>query len=277
MNINFFNINKQVLPFIVVLFVAYSISSIFYFLLPQKSIDIISKETSNLKYRKFNFKQLAKKEPKKKINKEMKEEASYKLLDNITLQAVYVIDKMEGWIIISDEFSKTHILSVKDIFKEYVLKKIYTKYVIFEKSNQEYKLELLVDKKTKFTVADHENTTKNIDDENIVVQDDKISIKRGYLNSYMNNIDKIWKDISIKDIKNKDGSIGGFKVYRVKKNSAFSRLGLQKGDIIKSVNNRKLKSYNDAFSIYKTINKISDLNMEILRNNTSMELNYEIQ
>jgi general secretion pathway protein C len=54
-------------------------------------------------------------------------------------------------------------------------------------------------------------------------------------------------------------------------------LGLRKGDIIKAVNNIELKSYNDAFSIYKKINKINNLNILILRNDREMELDYEIE
>ena len=47
-------------------------------------------------------------------------------------------------------------------------------------------------------------------------------------------------------------------------------------DIIKSVNNSVLESYADAFKVYNNMENTKYLNMEILRNNEIVELNYEI-
>ena len=56
----------------------------------------------------------------------------------------------------------------------------------------------------------------------------------------------------------------------------FDNLGLKTGDIITKVNNVKLNNYSKAFKIYKNMRNIKHLNIEILRNNRRMELNYEI-
>jgi general secretion pathway protein C len=155
--------------------------------------------------------------------------------------------------------------------------KVFANYVIFSKDKKEYVVQL--QKKSKIIhIKDEVISNYNTKyDENIIVLDDKLSIKRAYLNSYINNSDKIWKSISVKENKNSLNQIDGFKVTRIKKNSIFNSLGLKKGDIIKTVNNIKLKSYNDAFKIYKKINNIKDLNMKIIRDNENMELNYEIE
>ena len=59
-------------------------------------------------------------------------------------------------------------------------------------------------------------------------------------------------------------------------NSVFEKLGLKANDVIKSINNNSLNSYADAFNVYNNIGDTKYLNIEILRNNEVMELNYEI-
>ena len=111
----------------------------------------------------------------------------------------------------------------------------------------------------------------------ITQTDDKqLSIKRDLINDYIQDFGKIWDNISIDEIKTKTG-IDGFKINSVRKNSVFDKLGLKKGDIIKEVNNIRLKSYNDAFIVYKKINKIKNINLTILRDGTEQEINYEIK
>lgn len=287
MNINFNSILKQLMPFVIVIFIAYLLSSILFFILPSKGVEVDKKQNIYLEYKKFNVKQLlGDKVRKQKVNKAVKVvKQEYKLLDSIYLKAVYVMNEEKGWIIIADKSTKTHMLSVGESFKGYELVRVYINYVVFKKANQEYKLELNNDKKVSFSVTKTQNnkpiTKKKIpsyeDDETVIVLDDKVSVQRAYLNSYINNFDKIWKDISIREVKDKNGKITGFKVTGFSKHSVFKKLGLKKGDIIKAVNNIELKSYNDAFSVYKKINKIKDLNIRILRNSKAMELNYEIK
>lgn len=100
-------------------------------------------------------------------------------------------------------------------------------------------------------------------------------VKREYLNSYISNVEKIWSNISIQELKNGD-KIEGFKIENINKDSVFEKLGLKKGDVIKSVNNNVLSSYAEAFKVYNNIENTKYLNIEILRNNEVVELNYEI-
>ena len=111
--------------------------------------------------------------------------------------------------------------------------------------------------------------------EKIVFDGDNVSVKRKYLDSYVNNIEKVWKDIKISEVKS-NGFISGFKVSNITQGSMFDNLGLKTGDIITKVNNVKLNNYSKAFKIYKNMRNIKHLNIEILRNNRRMELNYEI-
>ena len=129
-------------------------------------------------------------------------------------------------------------------------------------------------KNTNYSITKIDKEEKQV--EKIIIDDGKVTVKRDYVNKYINNFNKIWKDISINEVF-KNSKINGFKVTRIRSNSVFSKLGLRQGDILKEVNNIELKSYNDAFKIYKKINKINNLHIKVLRNNQEVELDYEIK
>ena len=85
----------------------------------------------------------------------------------------------------------------------------------------------------------------------------------------------IWNNIEIIEIKNGE-IIDGFKINRVNKDSVFTKIGLKEGDIIKMVNNSIISSYADALKVYGNMENTRYINMQILRNNEVVELNYEI-
>ena len=271
------NIFKKLIPYFIVMSVGYILSSLIYFILPHQGVN--SKPTApstHLEYKRFNIQQLFQKNKVVSASIEVKK-IEYQLLSNITLKAIYTITEEQGWIIIAGKSNKTFLLSIDDKFKGYKLVRLYKNYVIFDKAGVEYKLELLKSKKVNYSVTKVVQQKPSATNTKIVVVDDKISIHRTYINSYINNFDKIWNDIAINETKDKNGAINGFKVNFIRPNTAFYKLGLKKGDIIKTINNIELKSYNDAFTIYKKINKLTNLNIKILRNNKEMELNYEIK
>lgn len=272
---NFSNLIKYSISFIIVIFIAFLTTNILYFYLPKDGINFDKQYSNNIEYRKYNVKNSfeGKKVPKKREKKEIK----YNLLKKIQLKAIYSTQGLNGWIIIEDKSKKTHILSVGESFKNFKLIKVYLNYVIFSKNRKEYKLSLKDDKKVSFSIDKISSDINSIENEHIIVMDDKVTIKRLYLNNYIKNFENIWNDIAIKETKNKAGKIDGFKINKISKNSVFLKLGLKKGDILKEINNIKLNSYNEAFGIYKKINRLKNLNIKILRNSKEMELNYEIK
>lgn len=96
-------------------------------------------------------------------------------------------------------------LSIQDSFKNYLLKSIYANYVIFEKNNKDYKLGLsdIDDFSSKVenfeNINDKETTNETPKIEKVL--DDEYKVKKDLLKSYTKNFTKIWKDISIKEIK----------------------------------------------------------------------------
>ncbi len=155
-------------------------------------------------------------------------------------------------------------------------------FAIFKKSNREFKLSLKGSKiKNPSSIKvikekDKKNHKKDSKSKKIIKRDDgERVISKGLLTSYTKDIDKVWRDIGIGEHK-KNGVLDGFIVNFVKRGSDFEKLGLKRGDILKSINGEELNSYNSAFSFYKEIGNIDSLTLGIVRNNQEMELEYEI-
>lgn len=273
MNTTINNIIHKLIPYFYVGLFAYLITSIVSTLLPKEDINFISLNSNTLEYKKYNgFYSNVQNSAVK--NQEIKKEVAVQTLDRYKLRGIYSTQSNAGWINVEDErANKSYILSQWEELDGYLLTKLFKNYVIFEKQGQEYKLEISKndDEKISYEIS----STKNDIKEQIIVKNDVVEVKRDYLNSYVNDIDKVWNNISIKEIK--DGNkIDGFKIFNVVKGSVFEKLGLKKGDIIKAINNTALSSYADAFKVYNNMSNTKYLNIEILRNNEVMELNYEI-
>jgi len=173
---------------------------------------------------------------------------------------------------------KTKVLSVGDSLAGFTLESAGANYALFVRDGKEYRLGLI---KLKDTVSSRViapvNSKRSSKEETGEVVDagDRKIIDRTLLEHYTQNIDAIYKDIGIADIK-KDGKLQGFRVTFVRKGTPFAKLGLRRNDILKSVNGQALNSYNAAFSLYKEMKNIESVTLVIQRGKEEMELEYEI-
>jgi general secretion pathway protein C len=246
-----------------------------YFYLPKGFITANQKTTNSLEYKKYNIKSAfhSKSKEKKVIEAVVPKKKEYMFLSNVILVAVYAMENNSGFIVVKEKKkNNTEMLSLNEQFKGYTLTKIFTTYVIFTKSSKEYKLSMIINNQK----IEYQEVVTKPKKQPVEINDDSVAIKRDVINSYVENFDKIWNDISIQEVRTAKG-IDGFKVNKVRKNSIFDKLGLKAKDILKSVNNIELKSYNDAFKIYKKIDNIKDLNLKILRDGIEEEIIYEIK
>jgi type II secretion system protein C len=271
MTINSNTLVQKLTPYIIIVLIAYLLNTIIFSFLPKSGVDFIEQSNTSLGYTKYSgfYSQINSNEKEEVVKIEKKD---IQTLSKYNLTAIYSTSSNGGWISLEDK-TKSYILSQWEDINGYILTKLYKNYVIFEKSAKEYRLDM----KQKNDAISYEvtsNSNSNIK-ENIIVKDDVVQINRDYLNSYVTDIEKVWNNIAIKEVMN-NNKIEGFKVFKVKKDSVFSKLGLKEGDVIKAVNNNVLASYADAFNVYNQINNTKYLNIEILRNNEVMELNYEI-
>lgn len=263
MNINFSKFFQKSLPFVYVVLLAYIINLALFFYLPKSGTSFILNSFSNLDYKKFGFYSNIKKleqSDTKAINQPQD-------LSKYELKAIYFINSNKGWITVEDKSNQTsYILSLQEQVDGYTFSKLFKNYVIFQKDKKEYKLEIVEKELT--------NYQENSVDE-FKAKDNGAVINRNYLNSYTTDMEKIWKNITISEVKNANKT-EGFKIEKINKDSVFAKIGLKEGDIIKSINNTPLSSPSEAFKVYGNIGNIKYLNIEISRNNEIMEMSYEI-
>jgi type II secretion system protein C len=270
MNINFNTLFQKSLPLIYVILFAFLLNSVIFFYLPKSGVDFVKNDSLFLDYKKYGFYSNI-----KNIEKKVDDTNSKQIVQTLAkynLKAIYLVNNDVGWITIEEKSAEnSFILAQGEQIDGYTLFKFYKNYVLFIKENKEFKLEMKEEDSSNLNLIEPSNNQK----QEIVIKNNGAIISRDYLNSYTSNIDKVWKDITIDEIKN-GNKIEGFKISKVTKNSVFEKIGLKEGDIIKTINNNALNSYGDAMKVYSNIKDTTYLNIEVLRKNEVVELNYEI-
>lgn len=105
---------------------------------------------------------------------------------------------------------------------------------------------------------------------------DTTVINRSLIQEYTENPDKIWKNIGLYEVKS-NGKLDGFKVRFVRRGSPFAKLGLKRGDIIKSINGEPIVDYATPMRMLRSADTIDDLSLTIERNHEEQELKYEVK
>ena len=199
----------------------------------------------------------------------------------ITLLAIYSASDIS---VVTVEYKhKSKVLSTGDAINGFILKGAGNNYAVFEKNGKEYKV--LLDKKSKSLqsagiIRPASKSVKHKDEGKRplgeVTNEGSVKIiDRSLLEHYAENMDDIYKNIGISEIKNGE-DIKGFKINFVRKDSPFAKLGIRRNDVIKSINGEEINGYNAAFKVYKNIKNANELNLVIQRGKEEMELDYEI-
>jgi general secretion pathway protein C len=178
--------------------------------------------------------------------------------------------------------SKTKVLSRGDDINGFVLQGAGNNFATFSKNSKTYKVLLLKGKSSgKASVkpvvskpVTEKPKAKKAQGDVTDAGDHKV-IDRTLLDHYAKNMDDIYKNVGIGEVRNgKD--LAGFRITFVRKDSPFAKLGIRRDDVIKSINGQEINSYNAAFGVYKNIQNIDNLTLVIQRGKEEMELEYEI-
>jgi general secretion pathway protein C len=179
---------------------------------------------------------------------------------------------------------KTKVLAKGEAVNGFQLEDAGSKFAIFSKNGKQYRVTLVSSKKgsSSYTnipaskeVKQDSGSGEEVDMNGVVDAGDHKIIDRSLIKHYTKDMKSIYKDIGIQEIK-KGKQIDGFRVTFVKRGTPFAKLGLQRGDILKSINGQTLDSYNAAFEAYKNINDATNVTLTIQRGKKEMELEYEI-
>ncbi len=202
-------------------------------------------------------------------------------IDSFKLLAIYH-DKNHIVITLSRD-GKSSVLVKGDTIDGYVLDDATATEAIFLRNGRSYRIELIdsTEKILQDTVHQNTDNKSEVSKNQAAPQGEIVDtggsklVDRTLLDHYRKNMGDIWQNIGIAEIK-EGNTIKGFRVNFVKHGSDFSKLGLRRGDVIKSINGQELNSYQGAFDVYKNIDTMEGLTLSIEREKEVLELKYEI-
>jgi len=105
---------------------------------------------------------------------------------------------------------------------------------------------------------------------------DTLTLSRSDIQDSLKNINKLLPQARIRPHL-KDGKPDGFARSYIKANSFFTKLGLRRGDIVKSINGKQINTPEDAFSFYQALESGAPLSMEISRGGKPKTINYRFK
>ncbi len=201
-------------------------------------------------------------------------------IKDITLLAIYHASDMT--VVTVEHKAKTKVLSRGDDINGFVLEGAGNNFATFSKQSKTYKVLLLKSKTTSKTnsISNVKSVTPKTINKKEALGDvtdagDHKVIDRSLLKHYAENIEDVYKNIGIAEVKN-GNNIEGFRITFVRKDSAFSKLGVRRDDVIKAINGQEITSAKAAFDVYKNIQNIENLTLVIQRDKEEMELEYEV-
>ena len=131
-------------------------------------------------------------------------------------------------------------------------------------------------KKQSSSVRYSESTKKDGEYAIKKVSDSEYVIDEAEVESALGNINRLLTQIRV--VPNfKDGQADGFKVFAIKPDSIFAKIGLQNGDVIRKVNEQDISSPDKAFQAFQELRNEKNLSVEISRRGQQKSLSYEIR
>jgi general secretion pathway protein C len=102
-------------------------------------------------------------------------------------------------------------------------------------------------------------------------------IERALVNDLLANPMSVARGARIVPSLDKNSQPNGFKLYAVRPNSVFARLGIGSGDTVTSVNGFDLSSPDNALEVYTKVREASHLSVSVIRRGKPMTLDYLIR
>ena len=97
-----------------------------------------------------------------------------------------------------------------------------------------------------------------------------LAVRRGLFDEFLASRE------DIKSVGFAVSSKGGFQATKMEQDGLFSSLGLETGDIIKSINHRELKSLSDVVNVYQQLSKYDSLELGLERQGQTVYFFYNL-
>ena len=175
--------------------------------------------------------------------------------------------------------NKTKVLAKGESINGFVLEGAGSNYATFSKNAKMYQINLIVSTKGQGSIKNAAPSTadtsaQNVQGEVVDAGDHKL-VDRSLVEHYSKNMADLEKNIGVKEIK-QGNKLTGFSISFIRKGSLFEKLGVRRGDVIKTINGQQIDSYNAAMDIYKNLSGMDNMTLVIQRGKEEMELEYEV-
>ncbi len=108
------------------------------------------------------------------------------------------------------------------------------------------------------------------------INDNKYEIQRSTLESVLGNMSLLSRSARIVP-EMRDGKAAGFRLFSVKSDGPFAKIGMQNGDIISSINGMEITSPEKALEVYAKLKSASHLSLGMERNGQKVTKDYSIR
>lgn len=108
------------------------------------------------------------------------------------------------------------------------------------------------------------------------VSDTQYNVSRSLLNKVLENQAALMSQARVVP-QEEGGRTTGVKVYGIRRNSLLSRLGVQNGDVLRTINGYNLTSPDSALEAYTRLRSAEQLTIQMMRRGTPTNVNYSIR
>jgi general secretion pathway protein C len=105
--------------------------------------------------------------------------------------------------------------------------------------------------------------------------DTDFNVSRSTLNKYINDPNVLFQAHAVPN--RVDGAIEGFKILSIQPGSVYEALGVQVGDIVKSVNGEPMNSLAKAQELFMALRSSAEVNITVNRGGADVSQNYKIK
>lgn len=108
------------------------------------------------------------------------------------------------------------------------------------------------------------------------VSETKYTVQRTFVDKILQNQAEIMRSARIVPHE-ENGQVVGVKLYGIRRNSLLGKLGLQNGDLLRTINGFDMASPDSALEAYSRLRSANNLSVAVVRRGRPMSLDYDIQ
>ena len=113
-------------------------------------------------------------------------------------------------------------------------------------------------------------------DQNIhAVSDTKFGVQRTFVDKILQNQAAIMSSARVVPHE-ENGQVVGVKLYGIRRNSLLGKLGLQNGDLLRTINGFEMSSPDTALEAYARLRSASNLSVAVVRRGQALNIQYDI-